>query len=96
MVCQICGEKSGFYPLCKNCSERKDKKEITKCNDCGIWKDSNKPLCIECYLKNKKLEEKKLNSYKSNEVEKEDEDFRNKFKATIRAEDGHMKIRASE
>jgi RecJ-like exonuclease len=63
MVCQICGEKSGFYPLCKKCNKLKEEGKITKCQECGIWKKGDKPLCIECWQKNKKVEEKKSISY---------------------------------
>jgi hypothetical protein len=49
--CQICGEPSGFYPLCKLCNELKDKGEVKKCDDCGKWMKSNKPLCRECWSK---------------------------------------------
>lgn len=90
MVCQICGAKSGFYPLCKDCNKLKDSGKIAKCEECGIWKKGDKPLCYECWLKNNKKSEKKSSSYKPSEIEKEETNFRSKFKATIRAEDGHM------
>jgi hypothetical protein len=90
MACQICGEKSGFFPICKKCNSRKDNGEVSKCQDCGIWKEGNKPLCYECWLKSEKKSEKKSSEYKPSEIEKEETSFRSKFKATIRAEDGHM------
>lgn len=90
MVCQICGAKSGFYPLCNECFKLRDAGKIVKCKDCGVWKKDDKPLCHECWLKSKKTEEKKSKDYKSTDVEKEDEDFRTKFPANIRAEDGHV------
>lgn len=96
MACQICDTKSGFYPLCKDCFKLKDSGKITKCEECGIWKKDNKPLCHECWLKNKKIEEKKSSSYRPSEIEKEDNDFRNKFKPTIRTEDGHVVRSKSE
>ena len=89
MVCQICEAKSGFYPLCKDCFKLKDEGKITKCEECSIWKKDTKPLCYECWLKNKKIEEKKSSSYKPSEIEKADKDFRSKFKPKIRTEDGH-------
>jgi hypothetical protein len=49
MVCKICGEKSGFYPLCRNCNILKDDGAITKCDKCGIWKKDSKPLCHDCW-----------------------------------------------
>ena len=58
MTCQICEAKSGFYPLCKECFKLKDEGKVTKCEECGIWKKDTKPLCYECWLKNKKDEEK--------------------------------------
>lgn len=90
MACQICGAKSGFYPLCKECNKLKDIGEVSRCEECKIQKKGNKPLCYECYLKNKKTFEKKSLGYNPSEIEKEDKSFRDKFKATIRAEDGHM------
>lgn len=90
MVCQICGEKSGFYPLCKKCNKLKEEGKITKCQECGIWKKGDKPLCIECWQKNKKVEEKKSISYIKSNLEEEENNFRTKFPATFRTEDGHL------
>lgn len=96
MACEICGKKSGFYPLCRDCFQLKDEGKISKCQECGIWKNDIKPLCYECWLKNKKLEEKKSNSYKITETEKEESSFRNRFPANIRAEEGHIVRSKSE
>ena len=90
MACQICGTKSGFYPLCKDCFKLKDEGKITKCEECGIWKKGSKPLCYECWLKNNKACKKKSANYKASAMETEDNNFRSKFPATFRAEDGHM------
>jgi len=90
MVCQICGEKSGYYPLCVECNRLKEQGKVTKCQECGIWKEDNKPLCYECWLTNKKNSEKKSASYKASEVENEENDFRKKFPANFRTEDGHI------
>ena len=96
MPCQICEVKSGFYPLCKACFKLKDEGKITKCGECGIWKKDTKPLCYECWLKNKKNEEKKSKDYKPSKIEQEDTNFRNKFPANIRALDGHLVRSKSE
>src|SRR3989344_5738729 len=90
MAFQICSKKSGFYPFCKECFNLKEEGKVTKCNQCGLWKNDNKPLCYECWLTNKKSEEKKSVNYQITETEKEEENFRNKFKATFRTEDGHF------
>lgn len=90
MVCQICGAKSGFYPLCKECNELKNEGEVTKCEECGVWKKDTKPLCYECWLKNKNKTAKKSSNYKASEIETEEANFRKKFKATFRTEDGHL------
>lgn len=90
MACQICGEKSGFYPLCKECNKLKEEGKVTKCQECGIWNKGDKPLCYECWLKNKKIEEKKSKSYVKSNIENEESNFRDKFPAKIRAEDGHQ------
>jgi hypothetical protein len=89
MACQICGEKSGFFPICKNCNTRKEKGEISKCQDCGIWKEGDKPLCYDCFLKSKKLTKKEAEDYVKTDNEKEEDDFRHKFPATYLTEDGH-------
>ncbi len=90
MLCQICDEKSGFYPLCKDCFKLKEEAKISKCEDCGLWKKNTKPLCYECWLKNQKALKKKSANYTASEVEAEENNFRTKFPATFRAEDGHM------
>jgi len=82
--------------LCKGCNILKEEGKVTKCEGCGIWKEGNLPLCKECWSKNKKDEEKKSKDYKPSEEEKEDTDFRNKFPATIIAEDGHRVRSKSE
>jgi hypothetical protein len=48
------------------------------------------PLCKDCWWKNKKESEKKSTNYKETETEAEEHNFRSKFPATFRAEDGHM------
>jgi len=90
MVCQICGAKSGFYPLCKNCFNLRDEGKITKCEDCGIWKKDAKPLCYECWLKSNKSKQKVSDDYKISDIEAEEKNFRSKFRATYRTDDGHM------
>ena len=62
MVCQICGKKSGFYPLCFDCNKLKEDGAITKCESCGKWKKNTKPLCYDCWSKeNKSAKEKSFN-----------------------------------
>ena len=93
MACQICKAKSGFYPLCNTCNVLKEEGKVTKCEDCGIWKEGNKPLCHECWLKKDKEEKKRSQDYKITEEEEQEKDFRTKFPATILTEDGH-KVRS--
>ncbi|MFX1414949.1 MAG: hypothetical protein ACFFA2_14105 [Promethearchaeota archaeon] len=90
MVCQICGAKSGYYPLCKNCFKLRDEGKVTKCEECGIWKNDAKPLCRECWLKNNRSEQKLSIDYKISNGEAEEEDFRSKFPAKYRTDDGHL------
>jgi len=90
MACQICNAKSGFYPICRECNKLKEEGTITKCKECGIWKKDSKPLCHECWLINKKKEEKESPNYKETESEKEEKNFRTKYPALFRTEDGHM------
>jgi len=96
MVCLICGAKSGFYPLCKNCFVLKDEGKITKCEECGIWKKGTKPLCYECWLKSKKAKQKVSDDYKISDIEVEEKNFRSKFPAKHRTEDGHWVRSKSE
>ena len=37
MVCQICGKKSGFYPLCAEHFRMRDQGLVIKCKECGKW-----------------------------------------------------------
>jgi hypothetical protein len=37
MVCQICGKKSGYYPLCAEHFQMRDQGLVIKCKDCGQW-----------------------------------------------------------
>ncbi len=37
MVCQICGKKSGFYPLCAEHFRMRDDGLVIKCKECGKW-----------------------------------------------------------
>jgi len=57
MKCNICGEPSGYYPLCKKCNELKKQGEVKKCDNCGTWykvsdghecKKTNKDECLVC------------------------------------------------
>lgn len=89
MACQICGEKSGFYPLCKACNKLKEDGKVTKCQECGKWKKDDKPLCYDCWLRDKKNREKGSKAYKASDTEKDEINFRDKFPAKIIAEDGH-------
>jgi hypothetical protein len=89
MACQVCGQKSGFFPLCRECNNKKEEGKVSKCQSCGIWKEGDKPLCLDCFLKEKKLNQKDSKDYKKTEEEKEEDDFRNKFPATYITEDGH-------
>ena len=86
VACQICEAKSGFYPLCNDCFKLRDAGKVTKCDDCGIWKNDAKPRCYDCWLKNEA--QKKSTSDKLSDTN-EQNSFRSKFPATMRAEDGH-------
>lgn len=37
MVCQICGKKSGYYPLCAEHFRMRDDGLVIKCKECGKW-----------------------------------------------------------
>ena len=61
MKCQVCGKNSGFYPLCSDCFEKKEKNEIIKCERCGKWHltsqecacDTNTNQKVKCIICNK-------------------------------------------
>lgn len=42
--CKICGNQSGFFPLCKKCNDLKEEGKIIKCEECEDWHYKNK-LC---------------------------------------------------
>lgn len=69
MVCQICGKKSGFYPLCYECNKLKDDGVVTKCESCGKWKKDTKPLCYKCWSENNKSTKKASSNKESPESE---------------------------
>lgn len=48
MNCQVCGNNSGKYPLCRDCNAKKEIGEVIKCSKCGKWHYAS----IECTLKN--------------------------------------------
>ena len=89
MACQICGETSGFYPLCRECFKLRDVGKVSKCEDCGIWKKDTKPLCYDCWFKRKNEAKKASKDYSPSAGELEDKSFREKFPPYIRTEDGH-------
>lgn len=37
MVCQICGKRSGYYPICKEHYEMYKRGEVGKCPECNKW-----------------------------------------------------------
>jgi hypothetical protein len=37
LVCQICGKKSGYYPLCAEHFQMRDQGLVVKCKECGKW-----------------------------------------------------------
>ena len=45
MKCQVCGNESGKYILCKGCNDKKNQGIVIKCIKCGKWhfKDSDCP-----------------------------------------------------
>ena len=93
MVCEVCGKSCGFYPMCKICHSAKEKGEIIKCKACEVWHQGKFPMCKDCWLKKQKEEEKKSSEYKETELEKEENNFRDKYPCNFRTEDGH-KVRS--
>lgn len=46
MKCQVCGNESGKYPLCKACNAKKDVGEIIKCTKCNKWHYINSECAV--------------------------------------------------
>lgn len=46
-TCQICGKKSGMYPLCKEHLAMKTNGDVIKCKTCGTWIET-KIGCTNC------------------------------------------------
>ena len=61
--------------------------------DCGKWNKNPGDRCYDCWLIYKKKEDKKSPGYKASSGEIEEQNFRSKFPANIRTEDGH-KVRS--
>lgn len=92
MACQICGGKSGFYPLCSKHFKARDKGEVSKCEDCGIWKRGDKPLCYDCWKAQSKTTQEGVEidlNKGASDTAKAELSFRKKFPANRRATDGH-------
>lgn len=47
MVCQICGAKSKFYPLCTKHNNMRETGEVVKCEKCKKWYLVSKG-CLKC------------------------------------------------
>ncbi|MBO5796718.1 MAG: DUF2726 domain-containing protein [Clostridia bacterium] len=43
MKCKVCGAESGKYPLCRGCNNKKERGEIIKCANCGMWHYAAQP-----------------------------------------------------
>lgn len=49
MKCQVCGNESGKYPLCRSCNILKEQGVIIKCNQCHKWHYRNAPCSMRVY-----------------------------------------------
>ncbi len=49
--CQICGEYSGYFPLCKKCNALKEEGKIVKCANCGNYHFVNKKCACDSIKK---------------------------------------------
>lgn len=47
MKCQVCGNESGKYPLCRSCNLQKEAGKIIKCSVCGKWHYRDQPCLIQ-------------------------------------------------
>jgi hypothetical protein len=55
-LCAVCGENSKGKTLCYSCYEREKSGEITKCVDCGKWKNNRLQRCRDCWEKEQKTQ----------------------------------------
>lgn len=47
MKCQVCGNESGKYVLCKACNLEKEKGLVAKCNKCNQWHYVSQPCAAQ-------------------------------------------------
>lgn len=96
MPCQVCGKKSGFYPLCGQCFDLRNQEIVGKCTKCGIWFKKNKPqhpLCHDCWLKNQKVIRVTSAKGPPPKYPMAQKEFRERFPTLLLTEDGH-KVRS--
>jgi len=74
MPCQVCGKYSGYYPLCKECNESKEKGKVLKCESCGIWFKGKASMCSSCTDKEKESKKGNILLIYKNVLEKAWED----------------------
>ena len=48
-LCVVCGQNSKGRALCYDCFQRSSTGEITKCIECGKWKNNKLPRCRDCW-----------------------------------------------
>lgn len=92
MPCQVCGNKSGFYPLCKECFELRDKGIVAKCKNCGIWYKKDKPLhalCYDCWIKGQKADVATSTKGPPPKYPMASKEYRERFRTILVTEDGH-------
>ncbi|UCE36366.1 MAG: hypothetical protein JSW00_12650 [Thermoplasmata archaeon] len=92
MPCQVCGNKSGFYPLCNECFDLRDKGDVAKCNNCGIWfkkEKSEHTFCYDCWLKGQITQKAISAKGPPGKYPMAQKEFRERFPTLIVTEDGH-------
>lgn len=92
MPCQVCGNKSGFYPLCRECSGLRGQRIVEKCNNCGIWFKKDNPdhsLCHDCWLKGQRAIKATSSKGPPPKYPMTFKEYRERFPTILRTEDGH-------
>lgn len=89
--CEVCGDDSYGKPLCRNCYEMSMEGLLTKCETCGKWKEDDKPLCYDCWLKSKNIKTNiKITENKNKpQIKYTQQNFREKFKEGLKVRTKH-------
>ncbi|MBU4340548.1 MAG: hypothetical protein KKD46_06495 [Euryarchaeota archaeon] len=88
--CEVCGDNSYGKPLCRNCYDMSKEGLLTQCETCGKWKEDDKPLCYDCWLKSKNIKTNIKTAIKDKpQIKYTQQNFREKFKEGLKVRTKH-------